>query len=455
MDQLITNIIAFFQTFYSFPFIFEILCVSISTLLIHGDFSKKPKKIFISILEFFLLYVSITFLSMMSYAMNQPKYTPTLIILSMVIPCVIYLGIKDSLSFKKKFVRMTLFFSATYVITEIGHHNNLILSKLTLNHITNEILMSLPYLLILVSGFIIGYININRFYMIPTSYLILDTSVFLAILALSMIQSRFTLSDSIDYNVFVIFVHLVLLGIDLGIYVFLYLLLKSQENAIKAEAEAKINQSALIMLKMNQDSIARASMARHDIKNHYAYALNLLREKKYDKAEEYLRKTSNSNFEDIHIIDCGNSVVSAILNLEMTKAHLENIEMMTMIAVPPILPFQDNDLCSLLTNLIDNALEETSRTTGKCSRIDVRIKADRNYLRMLVVNPTEKTSPEFISSKKTEGHGYGIGIIKGIMDKYNGHITFYIENGRFYADGMMEMVSKNKEIDHDQNRNTR
>lgn len=452
MNQIIENISNFFKMFYSFPFAFEILCISISTVLCRGNFSKDIKRILFGFLDSAILFVSITFLCMISYALNQPKLTPYLIIFSMVIPGFIYLGIKDKLSFRKKFVRMTLFFSATYVVTEIGHHNNLILFELSLNSFTG-FLMSLPYLLAVISGFLIGYININDFFQVPTSYLVLDITIFSAILLISIIQSSFTIASTIAYHCFVIFVLFILLAIDIGIYVFLYLLLQSQQRTIQAEAEAKMNQAALLMLKMNQDSITRSTMARHDIKNHYAYAINLLKERQYDKAEEYLQKTLDVTFEDVHIIDCGNSVISSILNLEMTKAHMKHIEMMTMVAVPPTLPFLDSDLCSLLTNLIDNALEETMRTPDKKPCIDVRIRADKNYLRFVIFNPTDKKKPEFNTSKNTSGHGYGIGIINGVVRKYNGHITYYIEDGKFYSDGMMEMSSKDKEIDNDKDSN--
>ena len=448
MGQLTENIVNFFRVFYSFPFVFEIFCIAFSAILCRGNYSKSIRKIIFDFLNFAILFASITILCMLSYSLNQPRFTPYLIILSMVIPGFIYLGITDKLSFRKKFVRMILFFSATYVVTEIGHHNNLILAKLSLNSFAYQALMSLPYLLAIISGFLIGYININNFYCIPISYLILDISIFLGILIISMVQSNFDISSSTAYHAFIIFVLFVLLAIDIGIYVFLYLLLRSQQRTIQAEAEAKMNQSALLMLKMNQDSITRSSMARHDIKNHYAYAINLLKEKQYDKAEEYLQKTLDVTFEDIHIIDCGNSVVSSILNLEMTKAHMRHIEMMTMVAIPPSLPFLDSDLCSLLTNLIDNALEETERTPDKKPCIDVRIRADKNYLRFLICNPTDKQRLEFNSSKNTNGHGYGIGIIKGMIRKYNGHITFYIEDGKFYSDGIIEMFQKQGE-NHD------
>ncbi len=46
------------------------------------------------------------------------------------------------------------------------------------------------------------------------------------------------------------------------------------------EAEATMNESASLMLKLNEESITKTSILRHDLKNHYAYIVSLAKEGK-------------------------------------------------------------------------------------------------------------------------------------------------------------------------------
>ena len=231
----------------------------------------------------------------------------------------------------------------------------------------------------------------------------------------------------------------VLLAIDIGIYIMLYKFLEKQEKILVAEAECKINEASRIMLKLNEESITRSSLVRHDLKNHYAYLKSLLEEGKDKEALTYVSDALKTSYEDIHIVDCGNTLISSIMNLEMSKARMEDIPLKYMIAVPSSLPFVDYDLCSLLSNLIDNAMEELRRCPLE-GYVDVKIKADESYLRIVVSNPSDRKTLDLTSKKKEEGHGYGIRIIRHIATKYNGHVSFSLEDGKFMADCILDMT---------------
>lgn len=66
----------------------------------------------------------------------------------------------------------------------------------------------------------------------------------------------------------------------------------------------------------------------------------------------------------------------------------------TSILVPRKLPFKDEDLCSLLSNLLDNAMEAASQAGVAEPTVNISIIPRQEYLFIRVTNPVDKTLPE-------------------------------------------------------------
>ena len=132
------------------------------------------------------------------------------------------------------------------------------------------------------------------------------------------------------------------------------------------------------------------------------------------------------------------------MNHETLKAASNHIQIISKIDVPAELPVTVNDLCRVLVNLLDNAMEAVVKTEGD-RIVDLSISVRGNYLVICVVNVISKDVDRgrlkmLITTKDdARRHGYGHRIIKRIVEKYNGYVNYSIEGDEFIAEVMLDM----------------
>ena len=96
---------------------------------------------------------------------------------------------------------------------------------------------------------------------------------------------------------------------------------------------------------------------------------------------------------------------------------------------------EDVDLCSLISNILDNAIEGT----GENGYIELTIRKDLDSDgTMLDCTNTYKNKlrlikGEYRSTKVESGHGYGIRIIRNLAKKYKGNAKIFADNKMFYV----------------------
>lgn len=177
---------------------------------------------------------------------------------------------------------------------------------------------------------------------------------------------------------------------------------------------------------------------RHDLKNHIFCMDALLVDHEYDKLHKYFLKLKEP-LPHIAFVDAGSITLNAILNSKIALAKENSIKMTTLIQLPETLCIDDLDLCSVVSNLCDNAIEATKlEMTENKPVIHLEIRMINNYLSIMVSNPIShdvlKDNPHLSSSKGDSSmHGLGIKIIKLIAEKYDGMTLFTSDTGKFIA----------------------
>ena len=113
-------------------------------------------------------------------------------------------------------------------------------------------------------------------------------------------------------------------------------------------------------------------------------------------------------------------------------------------APPPA--FRDEDICSLLSNLLDNAMEAAAQSGMENPEVEISILPRQDDLFIRVVNPVDKSIPEkrrmtlgTTKTKHTELHGFGTRIIRRIAQSYHGSVKYSMSEGVFTTDVMLEM----------------
>ncbi len=210
--------------------------------------------------------------------------------------------------------------------------------------------------------------------------------------------------------------------------------------------KAEVDKEVYRFSKQNYEEM---SSLRHEIKNHKAYMLSLLQNNEYEKLEEYFQDSVAETSELFQFIDCGNVVINNIINYEITKAKAYGVTIETKIVVPEELPFRETDLCSLLSNLLDNAIEACNMQNKREKIVQFKIWQDNHYLFMKVENPIDDfiSKKERLSLKTTKlnsnTHGYGTKVIHMIVDRYKGYVKYEIQEEHFVAEVMLMSVLKN------------
>ena len=223
-----------------------------------------------------------------------------------------------------------------------------------------------------------------------------------------------------------------------------------RNEIVELQAERQRLYSERELARMMSDNLDDLRSIRHDLKNQYSYMQILLSQRRYGELEEYFRQSSEHLLPQLgQFIDCGNRSVNTILNMEAAKARKEGVELIHQLVVPPVLPFSEDDLCAVLTNLLDNAIEECARLL-RAGQTDVSIRLEiypqKSYLFILCRNTTDRK--ELARSgrglRTTKGddrlHGYGTRIITKTAEKYNGCAEFSLSNGTFVAKLLLDMT---------------
>lgn len=180
---------------------------------------------------------------------------------------------------------------------------------------------------------------------------------------------------------------------------------------------------------------------KHDIKNNMIYLQELLRLKPQE-AEKYLREYMGDVMEGKdEISKSGNFPVDALLNYKNSIAKKKNVKIRLEQSIPITLPYKSSDICSILGNLLDNAIEAAENSENK--DIDVRIVYVKNKLKITVKNYytgkiKKDTNGNFISTKgDTKNHGIGLKSVIQTVNSYDGYIEVLTEHSVFQVDILM------------------
>ncbi len=228
--------------------------------------------------------------------------------------------------------------------------------------------------------------------------------------------------------------------------IFVFLLLGDIMRKNKAVTELALlrrteeyNRQYIASLKNEYETVRKL---RHDSKNCLLAVSSLIERGETERAKEqiesYLGEMSTSEV----FIETDNSVVNAVVNAKLTAAKSAGIECECMVC-RDICGIADHDLCRLLSNMLDNAIEACELDPSPCRLIELRITREGESCTFAVKNtvpsPVLETNPELKSTKSDPSeHGCGVRIIREIAEKYSGRSDFYDEDGMFVARVRME-----------------
>lgn len=189
------------------------------------------------------------------------------------------------------------------------------------------------------------------------------------------------------------------------------------------------------VMEIAHSEIEKIKELRHDMKNHLTFMSYLMNEGRTAELKEYLEQYSSELYNALQYSLCGNYTIDYILNFEIGRANAYGVKIDYKILVPPRLPFDDKDLCSILTNILDNAIEAAAKMEDKT--VVLKIEWKNEVCLISCSNATDRFTEGTISSQipttkpNQDVHGYGMKIIRATVKKYNGTVKIIVKDGKF------------------------
>ncbi len=252
-----------------------------------------------------------------------------------------------------------------------------------------------------------------------------------------------------DMSLIVSVMFLVLWILNFLSYIIFYSNVKAYNEILDYQMKALKNESERYQIEISNAKYEELHKLRHDLKNQMGLLSSLLREEKYDEMKKYLADLNEGAYIAMDFFETGNVFVSAILNMELSKAKSNGLKLEGKISVPKELMISSNDLDSLLCNAIDNAIEASVRY-GIMEPIEISLLFEEPYLFLTVKNrvPDSLDHQTILRMKSQKNdrmnHGYGVKVIKDIVNRHHGSCRFEINDGYFTLDSML-LLDKVKE----------
>lgn len=174
---------------------------------------------------------------------------------------------------------------------------------------------------------------------------------------------------------------------------------------------------------------------RHDYRNHiqtmkaYAASGDLTSIKNYLDALDTDLSTVDT------VIKTGNKMADAILNSKISLARSKNITVVADTHIPLALKISELDLCVIIGNLFDNAIEASLKLPQEQRIIRIYMDMKNTQLYISFTNFTackklNKINGRFYTSKG-DGHGFGLLRIDNIIKRLDGYLSRNSEDGAF------------------------
>ena len=173
---------------------------------------------------------------------------------------------------------------------------------------------------------------------------------------------------------------------------------------------------------------------RHDIKGHLLLVNDLINKKQYEACETYLHDINVRIDRFSNKISVNNGIADAIVNRFYVEAKQKGIDLQVKGHLPNPCYLSGYDICTILSNLLSNAIEAECAAGGETVHVEFRytdseimLVVENDYIQDL-----EQSDGAFITTKEDKAnHGFGLENVKECIKKNNGQITIDTEKNIF------------------------
>lgn len=181
---------------------------------------------------------------------------------------------------------------------------------------------------------------------------------------------------------------------------------------------------------------------RHDWHNHIQALSAQLDSGEYEKARKYLDEMNQAILRIDTVIKTGNTMVDAILNSKISLMKSQEINVEAEARVPASLSVPDVELCIIIGNLLDNAMEACAGLAPGRRFVHIYIHVKGAQLYMSFTNSAgkkQKKVGDLFLSSKGGGHGLGLVRVDALVAKNGGYLTRASEDGGYTTEVILPL----------------
>ena len=183
---------------------------------------------------------------------------------------------------------------------------------------------------------------------------------------------------------------------------------------------------------------------RHDYRNHIQTMKVLAANGDMEGIKAYLDELDTDLNSVDTVVKTGNPMADAILNSKLSLARSKCITVRCDAHIPVRLKMSELDLCCIIGNLFDNAMEASMALPEEKRMIRVYMDMKGTQLYISFTNFTSakkltKVGKRFQTSKG-EGHGFGLVRIDNIVERLDGYLSRNSEDGAFTTEILIPQI---------------
>lgn len=174
----------------------------------------------------------------------------------------------------------------------------------------------------------------------------------------------------------------------------------------------------------------------HDMKHHLLILREYGQEKQWDSLMSYLNELSDDILVQKKTVWTQVGILDTLLEQKKTKAESKGIEVRVQADRIVGLPFSDMEICTLFSNLLDNAIEACEKIEDDRRWVAIQITRKSGMLYLTISNsikdrPAEQEGKLITNKQNHQLHGYGIKSVQKIVRKYEGDFSYQIRESEF------------------------
>lgn len=221
----------------------------------------------------------------------------------------------------------------------------------------------------------------------------------------------------------------------------MYFIIEIKEEKMKLNFAEMRNQLLEDNYKAINDIYMGNSKLYHDLNNHLNVLYQLLDQGSEEEAKKYIQEISEPILAMSQTTWTGVDVVDVIINSKVEKMKEKGITYEINVEYPKNTNILPHDMCTILANLLDNAIEAVSGLESFGS-IALTIRKINHFLMIKVSNSCAERKGSFdhfpkTTKKNIELHGWGLPSVAGAVEKYNGTLKCTNENNQFIVSIML------------------